>query len=76
MAEQVISRHYFRKRGALFHLTLYKNQVCKTGEKWAVKQEENAQTPLVMMPGQKEGKQCKPHLQGRYPLLGVTWVLY
>jgi len=56
MVEQVISRHYFGKRGALFHLTLYKNQVCKTGEKRAAKQEENAQTPLVMMPGQKERK--------------------
>ena len=53
MAEQVILLHYFGKREALFHLTLYKNQVCKTGEKWAAKQEENAQTPLVMMPGKK-----------------------
>ena len=36
----------------------------------------NAQAPLIMMPGQKEGKLCKAHLQGRYPLLGVAWVLF
>ena len=76
MAEQVISRHYFGKRGALFHLTLYKNQVCKTGGKRAAKQQEKAQAPHIMMPGQKEGKLYKAHLQGRDPLLGVTWVLF
>ena len=36
----------------------------------------NAQAPHIMMPGQKEGKLCKAHLQGRYPLLGVAWVLF
>ena len=36
----------------------------------------NAQAPHIMMPGQKEGKLYKAHLQGRYPLLGVTKVLF
>ena len=36
----------------------------------------NAQAPHIMMPGQKEGKLYKAHLQGRYPLLGVTRVLF
>ena len=36
----------------------------------------NAQAPHIMMPGQKEGKLCKAHLQGRYPLLSVTRVLF
>ena len=40
------------------------------------KNRRNAQAPHMVMSGQKEGKRYKPRLQGKYPLLGVTGVLY
>ena len=52
MAEQVILLRYFGKRKSIFPPYAVQEQVCKTGEKRAAKQEENAQTPHVLMSGQ------------------------